>query len=87
VADIPTLEADPCGRAASLRLLRDKMITGGGVAEFETQTGNGVSRRVKYGPADLSRMDAEISIAEDKCRLKSGKRPRRFAVGPIGRGW
>ena len=87
MTDIPTLEADPCGRATALRALRDQIITGGGVAEYETETGNGVRRRVKYTSADLSRLDAEIAQADNQCRLKSGKRGRRFAVTPIARGW
>lgn len=84
---IPTLEVDPCARATALKAARDKIITGGGVAEYDFEAGNGVRRRVRYTAADLARLDGEIAAAENKCLLKSGKRPRRFAVTPRGRGW
>lgn len=85
--EIPTLEADPCARAEALRGIRDKIITGGGLAEFETESGNGVRRRVKYSAADLTRLDAQIAEAENRCRIKNGKRARRFAVTPRAGGW
>ena len=84
---IPTLEADPCGRAAALKAKRDLIIGGDGVAEYESEQGNGVRRRVKYTAADLARLDGEIRAADRACSLKSGKRPKRFAVTPRGGGW
>ena len=84
---IPSLDEDPCARAKALRAKRDLLITGGGVAEFDSEQGNGVRRRVKYTTADLLRLDQEIATAENKCLLKSGKRGQRFAVSPRGGGW
>ena len=84
---IPSLEDDPCGRAAALRTRRDKIITGDGVAEYDAEHGNGVRRRVKYTAADLARLDADIRAADTACRIKQGKRGRRFAVTPLGGGW
>ena len=83
--DIPTLEDDPCGRATKLRELRDQIMVGGGVIEMESEQGNGVRRRVRYSAANLERLEAEISAADNKCRVKNGKRPRRYAIGM--RGW
>lgn len=87
MTEIPSLEADPCGRLTALRSVRDKVITGNGVAEFESESGNGVRRRVKYSSADMARLDAQIAEADTSCRRKSGKPGRRFAVTPRGRGW
>lgn len=84
---IPSLEADPCGRAEALKTKRDIIISGEGVAEFDAEHGNGVRRRVRYTAADLDRLDREIAAAENKCLLKSGKRGRRFAATPRGWGW
>lgn len=84
---IPSLEADPCGRAEALKAKRDQIITGAGVAEFDSEQGNGVRRRVRYTAADLDRLDRDIAVAENQCLLKSGKRGRRFAVTPKGGGW
>ena len=60
-------------------------MVGGGVIEMESEQGNGVRRRVRYSAANLERLEAEISAADNKCRLKNGKRPRRYAIGM--RGW
>ena len=84
---IPSLAADPCGRAEALRATRDLLITGGGVAEFDSEQVNGVRRRVKYTNADLPRRDQKIATAEKQCLLKSGKRGQQFAVSPRGGGW
>lgn len=84
---IPSLEDDPCARAAALRARRDKIIAGGNVSEYEAEHGNGVRRRVRYTAADLERLDTEIATAEAACRRKSGRRSNRFAVTPRGGGW
>lgn len=80
MADIE--QDDPCTRAAALRIIRDKLITGQGVAEYEYEAGNNVRRRLKYSAPDLPRLEREIAKAEGACALKQGKRPRRFAVTP-----
>ena len=85
--DIPSLKDDPCGRADALRAQRDKLITGGGVAEMDTEAGNGVRRRVRFSAVDLARLDAEIRAADNACAVKSGKRPRNYALTPRGGGW
>lgn len=87
MAKIPSLEEDPCARVTALREVRDTLITGDGVAEFETESGNGLNRRVKYTSADLNRLDAQIAEADNRCRIKNGKGGRRYAVTPRGRGW
>ncbi len=86
-APIPSLEDDPCGRAKALRAIRDAIITSGSVTELDKEHGNGVRRRLRWSTADLGRLDREIAAAENRCLLKSGKRGRRFAVTPGGRGW
>lgn len=78
---IPTLQADPCGRAAKLREIKDKVITGGSVVEAEQEAGHGGRRRVRFAAADLASLDREISAADAACALKSGGRPGRFAIG------
>lgn len=75
---IPTLANDPCARAAALRGLRDRIITGGGVTEMELESGNGVRRQVRYGTADLPRLDREISAADAACGGARGARRRTF---------
>lgn len=84
---IPSLESDPCARAEVLRQRRDEIIVGDGVSEYEKDHGNGVRRRVKHTAADLARLDQEIASADAACRLRQGKRPKRFAVTPKGGGW
>ncbi|MGR3804825.1 hypothetical protein [Marinibacterium profundimaris] len=78
MATIPTM-ADPCGRAAALRALRDEVITGGGVVEIESESGNGLKRRVRYSTADLAGLDREIAAADAAC---GGARPRRRTFYP-----
>lgn len=79
---IPTLSDDPCGRAAKLRALRDQLITGGGVIEFESDHGNGVRRQVRYAQADLPRLDQEIAAAEVACGDARGARRRKSTFYP-----
>ncbi len=73
---------DPCARAAQLREIRDKLITGQSLSEFETEAGNGVRRRARYSAADLDRLDREIRSAESACAISKGERPKRFAIVP-----
>jgi hypothetical protein len=74
---IPTLADNPCGRAAALRELRDQIVTGGKPEEVFFSAGNGTTRRVRYGPANMQALNALIAEAESLC---SG-RPRRFVIG------
>jgi hypothetical protein len=73
---------DPCERAKQLKVIRDKLITGQGVAEYEFEAGNGQRRRVKYSAASLDQLNREIAAAENACAISQGKRPRRFAIVP-----
>lgn len=75
---IPALNEDPCGRLASLRAVRDKIITGGAAIEVEFGSAKGVTRRAKFGTADLNRLDREISAAEAACGGAGQARPRTF---------
>lgn len=88
MAEIPTIEADPCGRAAALRAQRDQMLIGGKATEIDNEQGNGVRRRVKFAQADAGRLDAAIAEADKACQIKLGTyRRKRFAVTPRGGGW
>ncbi len=78
---IPTLEADPCGRAEALRALRDKILTGQAVEETEFEAGNGQRRKVRYSKANLSALEREIEHASNACNLTRGVRSRRFVIG------
>ena len=84
---LPSLETDPCGRAAALKAKKDAIITGSGVLEIDKEHGNGVRRRVRFGAANMAALDAEIRTADNACRAKQGKRPMRFAAAPGGNGW
>lgn len=78
---IPTLTADPCGRAEALRAARDAVITGGHAEEVEQGSGNGARRRVRFSTADLARLDREIAEADAACYRLNGRRGRRFVIG------
>lgn len=79
---IPTLEADPCGRLAKLREIRDQCMTGGQVVEAEFEQGNGTRRRVKYSQANMDMLNRAIIEAGDACAGQTGTgRPSRFAIG------
>lgn len=81
---IPTIKDDPCERAKQLSAVRDKLITGVSVVEFRSDQGNGVSRQMRYGTADIERLEREIAAAETACAavtpVAGGNRPRRFAI-------
>lgn len=79
---MPIEQNDPCTRATELRAIRDKLITGQGVQETDLESGNGTRQRVRFGMADLTRLDREIAAADRACDIKQGKRPRRFAIVP-----
>ncbi len=81
MAVIPSLEANPCGRATALRGIRDKLITGGGVLEVEQEAGHGGRRRTRFAAANLEALDRAIAEAETACSLSGGGKPRRFAIG------
>lgn len=82
MAVIPTLEANPCGRLAVLREIRDKIMTGGQVLEAELEQGNGTRRRMKYSAANMDMLNRSIIEAGDACAGASGSgRPSRFAIG------
>ena len=66
---IPTLEADPCGRAMKLREIRDNIISGGAVVEAEQEAGHGGRRRVKFSPANVGSFDREIAADGSQVRM------------------
>lgn len=73
---------DPCLRATQLKAIRDKIMLGDKAVETELDAGNGVRRRVKFGPANLSLLNQQIMEAERKCALKNGQPTPRFAITP-----
>ncbi len=77
MTQIPTLSADPCARADALRAIRDNLISGSKAEEVDFMAGNGTRRRVRYGAADIARLEREIDLAQAACN----GRPRRFVIG------
>jgi hypothetical protein len=73
---IPTLDADPCGRAAALRGLRDKLMTG---RHTEQVTYEG--KTVRYAQADMKMLNSQIAEAEAACDRLNNRRGRRFVIG------
>lgn len=74
---IPMLADDPCARADALRAARDLIVTGGKAEEVQFTAGNGTTRRIRYGMANLRELNALIAEAEALC----AGRPRRFVLG------
>lgn len=68
----------PIERLARLIDVREKIITGGHAVEVEHEAGNGVRDRVKFGPADLPRLDGLIADARDALNPEVRARPRTF---------
>ena len=73
---------DPCLRAEQLKAIRDQIMLGDKAVETEFDAGNGVRRRVKFGPANLTLLNQQIMEAERKCALKNGTATPRFAITP-----
>lgn len=73
---IPSLAADPCGRAAALRAVYDQIVSGGKVVEAEFEAGNGVRQRVKYSDANVRALQQEIAAADRACNTTG-----RYAIG------
>jgi hypothetical protein len=77
---------DPCAAAATLRKIYLSVVTGQSAAEVEIASGNGATRRVKYTPANLTALSAELSKYEGLCRALGGdQRPKRFGLRAGGR--
>jgi hypothetical protein len=84
---MPIEQIDQCVRAEQLRGVRDALISGQATAEYESDSGNGVKRRVKYSNADLPRLEIEIRRAEEACDLTTGAgKPRRRMTRGVLRG-
>lgn len=82
MADLVSIEVDPCLRVVQLRAIRDRVITGGAVIEAEIEQGNGTRRKIKYSAADRDSLNREIIAATDACSALAGNaRPGRFAIG------
>ncbi|MBZ8133235.1 hypothetical protein [Afifella sp. IM 167] len=77
MAALPTLEDDPCGRAAALSALRDAIMTGEKIGRIRYRTANG-EREIEYRGQSLADVTAELEIARRACEGKSGLR-RRYA--------
>lgn len=69
------LSTEDAARLASLKLARDRLISGGQVAKV---TSGG--RTVEYSQADMSRLDGEICALEASAAT-SGPVRRRGALG------
>lgn len=83
---IPTIEADPCGRATALRAKRDEIILGQSAAEIDHNQGNGVRRRTVFGKSDLDAIDREIAAADSACARSKGQSPRGRVIAGSRRG-
>ena len=62
---------DPCQRAETLRRAYYRLVSGQQESEVEYQA-NGVTRRVRYSQADLSRLFDETRAAEAECAVAQG---------------
>ncbi len=70
---------DPCVEAQKLRDVRTRVAAGQQVVEAEFQGGDAVQRRVRYSPANLALLNAEINRLERECAIKTGTLPARPA--------
>jgi hypothetical protein len=64
---------DPCVRAEGLRRAYLALISGQQAYEVE-YLANGVTRRLRYSQADLSRLESEWRAAEHECAGTTGQR-------------
>ena len=73
--------SDPCARAEALWDAYNRLISGQQESDV-TYTANGVTRRVRYGTANLDRLLNEIRAAEGECAELRGEgvRRRRYAI-------
>lgn len=67
---------DPCKRAAQLKAIYYRLISGTSEASVK-YTGNGVSREMSWNIANLTMLKAEIREAEEACAATGGEQPRR----------
>ena len=73
--------SDPCKRADALWEAYNRLISGQQESDV-TYMANGVTRRVRYGTANLDRLLNEIRAAEGECAEMTGQgvRRRRYAI-------
>ena len=71
---------DPCAVLAELLAARRKIITGAKESRVSFRSGD-VERDVRYDPANLTALDAEIRKYTDLCEVASGRKAApRFAI-------
>jgi len=72
---------DPCARAEALWDSYNRLISGQQESDVTYQA-NGVTRRVRYGAANLDQLRSAIREAENECAIQEGRPPlrRRFAI-------
>lgn len=74
-------ENDPCAAVTTLRAVYLKLIAGESAISVSFTSGpGGVSRSSTFQPGNPERLQAMIREFEQKCALKQGKRPSRFAM-------
>ena len=74
---VATDYADPCAVLPRIREAYYALLEGRRAELVEFDAGNGVRRRVQYGPADIRALRTELSRLEGLCAIQSGAR-RRF---------
>ena len=72
---------DPCARAEALWQAYNRLISGSQESDV-SYSANGVTRRVRYGTANLDRLLNEIRAAEGECAELTGQgvRRRRYSI-------
>lgn len=67
---------DPCALKTALEAVKLKMLAGEQVEEMSIQSP--VTREtVRFSPASMAALDAEIQRLDGACRLRQGKQPFR----------
>lgn len=87
--------SNACARSAALRDAYYRLVSGAQEVEISTRT-NDAEERVKFSPANIGALKAEMTAADEACQRANGltPAPRRFAMrlgatrrfGPWGRG-
>ena len=71
--------ADSCAVLPRIREAYYALLEGRRAELVEFDAGNGVRRRVQYGPGDIRALRTELSRLEGLCASRSGAR-RRFGL-------
>lgn len=72
---------DPCARAVALRGAYYALLSGQQEVEIRTRTLD-AEETVRFAPADMSKLEAELRAAESECAAATGgaNPNRRFAI-------